>query len=66
MSTLKSARTQQAPASSKALGIPSFHESVRRDFETGLITLEEAAAEFHKGNWTGFVDIEYTKKQLGL
>lgn len=50
----------------KAFDIPSFHESVKRDFETGLITLEAAAIEFYKGNWTHFVDIEYTKKQLGL
>lgn len=50
----------------KSFDIPSFHESVKRDFETGLITLKEASIEFYKGGWTPFVDIEYTKKQLGL
>ncbi|SHH69712.1 hypothetical protein SAMN05444147_11679 [Pectobacterium carotovorum] len=50
----------------KPFDIPSFHESVKKDFEAGLITLEEAAIEFYKGNWTHFVDIEYTKKILGI
>lgn len=50
----------------KALNIPGFHESVKRDFEAGLITLEQAATEFYKGNWTAFVDVDYAKKQLGI
>ncbi|ELW2866013.1 hypothetical protein QMI71_004408 [Salmonella enterica] len=50
----------------KAFNIPGFHESIKRDFEAGLITLEKAAIEFYKGNWTSFIDIEYTKKQLGI
>jgi hypothetical protein len=50
----------------KSFDIPSFHESIKRDFEAGLITLEEAAIEFYKGNWTFSIDIEYTKKQLGI
>lgn len=50
----------------KAFDIPTFHESVKRDYEAGLITLEEAAIEFNKGNWTHYIDIEYTKKKLGL
>ncbi|CAO94886.1 Hypothetical protein ETA_pET490440 (plasmid) [Erwinia tasmaniensis Et1/99] len=50
----------------KAYDIPCFHESVKRDFESGLITLKQAATEFFKSNWTPFVDIEYTKKQLGI
>lgn len=50
----------------KALNIPGFHESVKRDFEAGLITLEQAAIEFYKGNWTAFVDTDYAKKQLGI
>jgi len=49
-----------------AFNIPAFHESVKREYEAGLITLEEAATEFYKGNWTPFLDIEYTKKQLGI
>lgn len=50
----------------KPFHIPGFHESVKREFEEGLITLEEAAIEFYKANWTFYVDIEYTKKHLGL
>jgi len=50
----------------KTFNIPGFHESVKRDFEAGLITLEQAATEFYKGNWTPFLDIEYAKKQLGI
>ena len=50
----------------KPFDIPNFDQSVKRDFEAGLITLEEASIEFYKGNRTEFIDIEYTKKQLGL
>lgn len=50
----------------KVFNIPSFHESVKRDFEAGVVTLEQAAIEFHKNNWTPFVDIEYTKNKIGL
>lgn len=50
----------------KSFNIPSFSESIKRDFEAGLLTLEEAAIEFYKNNNTFFIDIEYTKKQLGI
>lgn len=50
----------------KAFDIPCFHDSVKKDFEAGLITLKQAATEFYKGNWTPLIDIEYTKKQLGI
>lgn len=50
----------------KVFDIPSFSESIKKDFEAGLLTLEEAAIEFYKNNNTFFVDIEYTKKQLGI
>ncbi len=50
----------------KAFDIPGFHESVKMEFDEGLITLEEAAIEFYKANWTHYIDIEYTKKKLGL
>lgn len=52
--------------SKKALNIPSFHESLKKDFDAGLITLNQAAIEFYKSNWTTFVDVEYTKKHLGI
>ncbi|WP_189389350.1 hypothetical protein [Buttiauxella sp. B2] len=50
----------------KAFDIPTFHESVKIEYEAGLITLKQAAIEFYKGNWTPFVDLEYTKKKLGI
>ncbi|MGR5465288.1 hypothetical protein ACPV5G_20335 [Photobacterium damselae] len=46
--------------------ILGFHESVRKDFETGLITLQQAAVEFYRANWTPYIDIEYTMQQLGI
>ncbi|MDI3440226.1 hypothetical protein QLG07_12215 [Erwinia sp. V90_4] len=46
--------------------IPGFLESVKNDFEAGLITLDDAATEFYKANWTAFKSIEYTKKMLGI
>ncbi|EQA8930726.1 hypothetical protein ACX9QV_005298 [Klebsiella pneumoniae] len=50
----------------KSFDIPSFSESLKMAFEAGTIELKEAAIEFHKANWTVFVDIEYTKKQFGI
>ena len=50
----------------KPFDVASFHDSVKNDFEAGLITLEKAAIEFYKGNWTSYLDIEYTKKKLGV
>ena len=56
-----SARTRR-----KAFDIPGFHESVKKEFEAGEITLREAAIEFYNGGWTHYIDIEYTKKKLGI
>ncbi|MDL0864675.1 hypothetical protein PTC81_06985 [Yersinia pestis] len=50
----------------KPFDVANFHKSVKRDFEADLITLEQAAIEFYKGNWTSYIDMEYTKKQLGV
>lgn len=46
--------------------IPCITESLKQDFEKGLISLEEAAVEFHKANLSAYVDLEYTKKQFGI
>lgn len=46
--------------------IPAFHESVKIEYEAGLLTLHEAAIEFYKANWTHYINIEYTKRQLGI
>jgi hypothetical protein len=50
----------------KAFNIPGFHESVKRDFDAGVITLEEAAKEFFVGGWTTYINIEYAKEKLGV
>lgn len=52
----------------KPFDVASFHESVKIDFENGLITLEQSAIEFYKGNWTPYIDIdiEYAKKKIGV
>jgi len=50
----------------KPFDIPSFHEAVKQDYEAKLITLEEAALEFYLGNWTCCIDMEYTKRKLGI
>lgn len=57
---------KKARKPNEPFNIPGFHESVKMDFEAGLLTLEEAAIEFYKSNHTFFIDIEYTKKQLGI
>lgn len=50
----------------KEFDIPGIHESVKNEYEAGLITLEEAAIKFYKTNWTPYIDLEYTKKKLGI
>lgn len=46
--------------------IPGFDESLRRDLQSGSITLEDAAREYYRANHTFSVDLEYTKKTIGL
>jgi len=46
--------------------IPTFHESLKRDYEAGLITIEQAALECFHGGHTNFVDMPYTKRKLGI
>jgi hypothetical protein len=53
-------------AKQKAFDIPSFHGSIKRDYEANLISLKDAALEFYRGNHTFHVDLEYTKRQLGI
>ncbi|MGR5465223.1 hypothetical protein ACPV5G_19990 [Photobacterium damselae] len=50
----------------QAFNILGFHASVRKDFEAGLITLQQAAVEFYRANWTPYLDIEYTMQQLEI
>lgn len=46
--------------------IPSITESLKQDYEKGILSLQEAAFEFHKANLTHYVDLEYTKMRLGI
>lgn len=48
----------------KPFDIPNFHGSIKRDYEAKLITIEQAAEEFYQANYTSFIDLEYTRKQL--
>ncbi len=38
--------------------------TIRRDFEAGKITLEEAAREFCRLGWTNFVDVRATIRYM--
>ncbi|ENU4835420.1 hypothetical protein ACFH4J_003404 [Escherichia coli] len=59
-------KTSATTRQKKAFDITGFHDSVKNEFEAGKITLEEAAREFYEANWTPFIDMEYTKKNLGI
>lgn len=50
----------------KAFDIPTLDESIKRNYEAGLLTLEEATRDFYRANWSFTVDIEYTKRKLGI
>lgn len=40
--------------------------SLEEEVESGKITIREAAIELHKAGWTNFIDIDVTKRLLGL
>lgn len=50
----------------KAFNIPSITQSLRADVDEGRITLYEAAEELHISGWTNYIDVEKTKRLLGL
>ena len=45
-------------------GIPNIFESLATDVVTGKITMDEAACELNRCNYTPYVDIERTQKIL--
>lgn len=47
-----------------AWNIPTIDESIYFDFAAGLITLHEAAVEWHRNGWTNFVDEQYAREQI--
>lgn len=54
------------PKKVKTLEIPSIHESLKQRYDKGELTLRECAVELHKAGWHPVVDIEKTKKRLGI
>lgn len=45
--------------------IPTIDKSLRRDVESGKITIEDAARELAAAGWTfGIIDVEFTKNFL--
>ncbi|WP_167332566.1 hypothetical protein [Bacteroides timonensis] len=50
----------------KALRVKTIFESVGEKVESGKITIREAAIILHKAGWTNYIDIDITKKLLGL
>ena len=47
-----------------SFNIPTLDESLYWEYVAGIITMEEAAREFAKANWTPYVDIDYTKSKF--
>ena len=48
----------------KCYNIPNILESLAMDVMSGKITIEEAASELNRCNYTPYVDIERTQKIL--
>ena len=45
--------------------IPTIDKSLRRDVESGIITIEDAARELARASWfMGLVDVEETRNAL--
>lgn len=50
----------------KALRIKNILNSLEEKIESGNITIREAAIELNKAGWINYIDIDTTKKLLGL
>ena len=48
----------------KVYNIPGIHESLAVYIVSGKITIEEAACELNRCNYTPYVDVERTRKML--
>jgi hypothetical protein len=48
----------------KPFEIPNIIDSLRRDLDTNIITIDEAAKELYQSGWTNFIDVERTRKIL--
>ena len=47
-----------------SFNIPTLDESLYWEYVAGIITMDEAAREFAKANWTPYVDKEYTERKF--
>ena len=62
-----SRRRRSIRAGKAPFDIPNILESLKRDYESGEITLEEAAKELYDANWIPRMnDLEKTKRLLGI
>lgn len=50
----------------KGLEVRTLRESVKARFESGQITLKQAARELCAAGWTNYIDEDYTRKILGV
>lgn len=50
----------------KALRIKNILNSLEEKIGSGNITIREAAIGLHKAGWINYIDIDTTKKPLGL
>jgi hypothetical protein len=44
--------------------IPNIHNSLRKDYQDGLLTIEQVAAEYHRCGHRNYIDVEYATKQM--
>jgi hypothetical protein len=61
-----SLRNRMETIEMKALRIKNILNSLEEKIESGNITIREAAIELHKAGWINYIDIDTTKKLLGL
>lgn len=47
-------------------GMKTLDERLREKYYAGEITMRQAAEEFHKAGWDNYVDMEATRKRIGV
>ena len=47
-----------------AFNTQGIHTSLKNDYDTGVLTLQEVAEEFHKAGHINSVDIDYAKREM--
>lgn len=59
-------KTVVSLAKKSPFDIPSYKDSLKADFEKGLLSVEQVALELHKGGYKNYVCVDFAKKVLGL